>query len=93
MSVLNDETTAMLDDLRKVIDECEIRLAKGRRKSRKLDADAMQTQGLLEITLHSLKNTLQQIEKSHEVVASSHALLEEIEENERRRAETAAFCL
>ena len=89
MSVLNDETTAVLDDLRKTIVECETRLAKGRRKSRKSDANALQTQALLEITLNSLKHTLQQIEKSHEVVATSHTLLEEIEENERHRADQA----
>ena len=90
MSVLDDETAAVLDDFRKAIAEHETRLAKNRRKSRKSDA-AMQTQALLEITLDSLKHTLQQIEKSHEVVATSHALLEEIEENERRRTETAVI--
>ena len=88
MPVLNDETAAVLDGLRKTIAEYETRLAKGRRKSRKSDGDALQTQALLKITLNSLKHTLQQIEKSHEVVAISHVLLEEMEENERRRADS-----
>ena len=86
MSVLNDETAAMLDDLKKAIAEHETRLANGRRKSMKSDARAM---ALLKIMLNLLKRTLQQIEKSNVVVANSHALLEEIEENNRRRAAQA----
>ena len=89
MSGMDDERAAVLDGLRKAIVEHETRLAKGRRQSRQSDADARQTQALLKITLNSLKHTLQQIEKSHEVVATSHTLLKEIEENERRRADQA----
>ena len=48
MSVLNDETAAVLDDLRKAIVESETRLAKGRRKSRKPDTDAIQNTGFFE---------------------------------------------
>jgi hypothetical protein len=88
MSIRNVETAAVRDDLRKVIGD-ETRLAKGRRKSGKFDADATQTQALLKMTFNSLKHTLQQIEKSHEMVATSHALLQELEENERRRTDQA----
>ena len=79
-----NETAAIVDDLRKAIVEYEARIAKGRRQYLKSPTDAMQTQALLESTLHSLKRTLQHIEKSHKLVATSHALLEATEQNERR---------
>jgi len=88
MPVVNDEVANVLDDLRKAIVEHESRLAEGRRKIRRSDAETHNIQALLEITLNSLKHTLEQIEKSQEVVATSHALLEEIEKNERRRPST-----
>ena len=77
----------MLDDLRKAIAEYEARLAKGRRTPRKYHHEIMQTQALLVITLNSLIHTLHQIEKSHQMVATSHALLEELAQVERRKAE------
>ena len=80
----------MLDDLRKAIAEYEARLAKGRRTPRKYHHEIMQTQALLVITLNSLKHTLHQIEKSHQMVATSHALLEEVAQIERRRADQAS---
>ena len=92
MSALNDETAVVVDDLRKVIAECETRLARGRRKSRKshtevTHAQALKAQALLEVTLNSLKRTLYQIEKSHEVVATSHTLLEKMEQDKRHRVD------
>jgi len=75
MSVVND-------DLRKAIAEAETRLAKGRRKYWK-SVETMQTQACLEATFYSLNDTLQQLEKSHHVVAASLELLEEMKQHER----------
>lgn len=91
MSTLNDETAVMVDDLRKVIAECETRLAHGRRKSRKSHTEVTQAQALLEVTLNSLKRTLYQIEKSHEVVATSHTLLEKMEQDKRHRVDQTGY--
>ena len=83
----NDDKEVVLDGLRKAIAEYENRLTKGRRKSR--NADVRHTQILLEDTFSLLKDALQHIEKSHEVIATSQALLEEMRQNEMRRADQA----
>jgi hypothetical protein len=66
----------MFDDLRKAIAVHESRLAKVQRQSRRSDADTLHTQDLLEMTLDSLRDTLQKMEKSQKAIATSQALLE-----------------
>jgi len=60
-------------------------VAEGRRKFRKSDANALQIQALWKEAFNCYKRTLHQIEKSQEVVATAHALLNKMQENERHQ--------
>jgi hypothetical protein len=78
------ETAAVLNDLKQApIAEYESRLATRPPTRRKSDREAQQTRALLKNTLDSLKDTVERIGKSQEVVATSWAFLEEMKENER----------
>ena len=76
--------SAVLDEVRKTI-EHESRLSQDRRIIRKSDADALKAQALWEMTLISLQHARHQITKSHGLIATSHALLEQLEAIERRQ--------
>lgn len=74
---MNDEPATVLNDLRKALAKSEARLAKCRSKHRK-SLEVRQVQALLEHTHDSLKESLEQIEKSHHAIAMSLKLLEKM---------------
>jgi hypothetical protein len=57
MPVLNDDTVAVLDDLRKLIAKCETLVARGRHKPMNSAPQARSPRTILETTLRLLKNT------------------------------------
>lgn len=83
MPLLDAKMAILLDGLKKAVAECEARLANGRLTSKKFHPEVMKTQANLVTTLNLLKDTLEQIELSHEVIATSHVLLAELKQFER----------
>ena len=90
MSLLDDDKEVVLDRLRKAIAKHETRLANGRGKSRHPEVRHAQT--FLKETLNALKHTLQLLEKSHEMIATSNALLEDMKQNGRPRSNHPGYC-
>jgi len=84
-----DKTAGVLNEVRRIIAAYETCIAEDRRTIRNSDAHVMKTKGILQFGRNALIHTRQQIETGYQVIATSHALLEQLEESGRRRTDQA----